>query len=310
MKKGFTLIELIVVIAIIGVLSGILLVTFGGSGESARAAHCMSNMRNLATACQTYAMENGHYPLAGNRIYLTMDESRGIKNAQAQYTEVPGWISTMTQGMFPGTSYRKGASVSMYSDVKEEVLYALTNGVLWKYVSGNRNTYVCPMHAKKCPKGVRPNWSYLMSAFFGWDNLSRPSGITSQGRQEYGQLKLADKRLLFSEVPFSHYNSWNPEGAGSGEETDAILQYSSSGLSSGDKGAAGGGSGNEEIGVNHLKGKNAFAHVAFADGHVEKLTVPMKGRKPDTTQMRELTGWLCAGYDVSFDGKKYQKVDN
>ena len=304
-RKGFSLVELIVVIGIIGVLAGVLLGVFSGSGDSAKAARCLSNMKNLAAACQTYAMEEHHYPLAGNRIYLSVDESRGIRNVQKKYTDVPGWVSQNTEGKYPGASYSRSTPISLYSEDLKESEYALTNGALYKYVSGNRSTYVCPQHVIKHGKAGRVNWSYLMNAYFGYDNLGRAStGV--YGRKEYGQLARADKILLFSEVPFSGYNSWQPEGSGGSTDTDAILNYSASGTSADQKGASGGG--NEEIGVNHIRKREAYAHIAFADGHVEKLRVPMKNGKPDTSQMRQLTGWLCTGTDVSFDGKRYTEV--
>ena len=309
MKKAFTLIELLVVIAIIGILAGTLIASFSGGSESARAARCLSNLKNLASACQTYGMSSGHYPLAGNRVYLEIDESRGVKNLQKKYTEVPGWISMMTQNYYPGASYRQATPVSMYSDNNDAVTYAFTNGVLWKYVSGNRNTYLCPSHVKKCGKRMTPHWSYVMSARFGWDSEGR-AGTQNSCRIEYGQLANADKTLLFSEVPFSGYNSWQPEGTSGTEDTDAILQYSSSGGASGEKGQNAGSGGNEELGVNHLKGRNGFAHVVYADGHVEKLLVPMSAKRPDTTQMKQLATWLATGIDVSFDGRQYKKMDN
>ena len=302
MKKAFSLVELIVVIAIIGILAGVMLGFLSGSGESAKAARCLSNMKNLAAACQTYAMEQHHYPLAGNRIYLSVDESRGIRNVQKRYSEIPGWVSTNTEGKYPGTSYSKATPISMYCEDQDQANYALTNGALWKYVSGNKSTYVCPQHALKRGKQARVNWSYLMNAKFGWDHLGRAS-TGSYGRIEYGQLARADRILLFSEVPFMNYNSWQPDGTGGTTDTDAILNYSSAGTSGG-----GNGNGNEEIGINHVRKREAHAHVAFADGHVEKLRVPMNGGKPDASQMRQLTGWLCTGADVSFDGKRYTEV--
>ena len=305
---GFTLVELLVVIGIIAVLAGVLIASLSGGTESARAARCLSNMKNLANACQTYGMQNDYYPLAGNRAYLSMDESRGVNSAQKRYTEVPGWISTMTQGFYPSTSYRKGSPVSLYCGDDVQALYALTNGALWKLVSGNRETYVCPAHAKRAGSATKVRWSYLMSARFGWDSKGK-AGSSGAGRVRYGSLANADKVLLFSEVPFSGFNGWQPEGEGGSEDTDAILQYSSSGVESSAPGANAGAGGSEELGVNHRVGRNGFTHVAFADGHVEKLQVPMKGKTPDTTQMRQLATWLATGTDVSFDGRQFKKLD-
>ena len=79
MKRAFSLVELIVVIGIIGVLAGVLFASFSGGTESARAAKCLSNMRNLAQAAISTAT-NGrkltwdtsyHYPLAGSRAVLS-----------------------------------------------------------------------------------------------------------------------------------------------------------------------------------------------------------------------------------------------
>ena len=307
MKKGFSLVELIVVIGIIAILSGVLLATFGGGTASARAARCLSNMKNLASACQTYAMGSHYYPLAGNVVYMQMVSERGGRFTR-NYKENAGWISANTQGKYPSTSYSAPEPVSMYSDDREASIYALTNGVLWKMVSGSRETYVCPEHAKKMGSGTQVNWSYLMNAAFGWDKAQRARSSADAGRTEYGKLARADKMLLFSEVPFMGFNSWQPEGTGGTTDTDAILQYAEGGLDSGSKGAYSGGGSAEEIGVNHKSGRHYFAHVAFADGHVEKLRVPMKGKVPDTSGFAELTSWLCAGYDVSFDGNKYDRV--
>ena len=314
-RKGFTLVELLVVIGIIAVLASVLIGTLSGSSDSARTARCLSNMKNLANACQTYGAACGFYPLAGNKVYMSIDESRGIRNIQKLYTEVPGWISTMTKDFFPATSYKKGMPVSLYCSQEEDTLFALTNGVLWHYVSGNRQTYVCPAHAKRGAGAKRgegsnslPQWSYLMSARFGWDSAGRAS-TANAGRIEFGTLNHADKILLFSEVPFNGYNTWQPEGESGTEDTDAILQYSASGADSGATGQNAGSGGTEELGVNHKKGKHAFTNVAFADGHVEKMRVPMRGTTPDTSQMSQLATWLATGTDVSFNGHSFQKVE-
>jgi prepilin-type N-terminal cleavage/methylation domain-containing protein/prepilin-type processing-associated H-X9-DG protein len=61
---AFTLIELMVVIAIIGILAALLLPTLGRSKASARSAACLSNLHQVGLALQLYVDENeNHLPL-------------------------------------------------------------------------------------------------------------------------------------------------------------------------------------------------------------------------------------------------------
>ena len=144
-------------------------------------------------------MSSYYYPRAGNLVYLKMKEESGNR-IQKEYREVAGWISSNSQNMFPSTSYSTPEVIGLYSSDREAASFALTNGVLWKYVSGSRETYICPEHAKQMGKhGITVNWSYLMNAYFGWNKKGRAASNIDSGRIEYGRLAKSDKTLLFSD---------------------------------------------------------------------------------------------------------------
>lgn len=58
---AFTLIELLTVVAIIGILAAIMLATLGKVRRTAQNAVCLSNMRQISTAMQLYANDHKRY---------------------------------------------------------------------------------------------------------------------------------------------------------------------------------------------------------------------------------------------------------
>jgi len=60
--NGFTLVELLVVIAVIGGLLGLLLPAVLGARESARRARCADNLREIGTALHGFQLSRGAFP--------------------------------------------------------------------------------------------------------------------------------------------------------------------------------------------------------------------------------------------------------
>jgi len=150
-RGGFTVTELMVVIAIIAIVVGLVFVAFPKITGGARASKCMANQRGIAMASVTYATDNktrlvsprtdpfgdvpmaNPFPLAGSYRHFWV---AGF-NAAAPFN----------QNLTTGTPQR-------------ETLNALRNGALWKY-TGNPDAYRSPFD----PTGrIR---SYALNAFVG-----------------------------------------------------------------------------------------------------------------------------------------------
>lgn len=314
-RKGFTLIEMLVVIGIIGILAAVMLGSFGGATESAKAAKCMTNMRNLAVAAHSYAMvDEGYFPAAGSYEYAA---DNGMHERKGWISWVhPGFKTPYVQdsrGKYPKQSQSSSAwaPVFVYEEGRkadyDRGRYALTNGALWAHCGRTAETYVCPKHKEVCSKQkLIPMWSYVMNSYFGcapktyktrsW-YAKQMTGLTST---KSGNPLGPDKVLMFAEVPFAaietKYGSMQNEvdlKGGGDFASDCTLQYYDGSWSG------------ETIGFNHRSGKNYMGHVAFADGHVEKLMLP---KNMDAGLAKNLTTWLCQGDEVSFSGKTYERV--
>ncbi|MEX0766264.1 MAG: prepilin-type N-terminal cleavage/methylation domain-containing protein, partial [bacterium] len=63
-ERGFTLIELLIVVAIIAILAAILIPNFLRARAQSQFAASKGNLKNLATALESYFVDRGSYPAA------------------------------------------------------------------------------------------------------------------------------------------------------------------------------------------------------------------------------------------------------
>jgi prepilin-type N-terminal cleavage/methylation domain-containing protein len=85
-ERGFTLIELMIVILVILVLAAILLPQFGLARERARKAVCVSNQRNLETAVAMWQTDNPSTNLTQGEMSATSVPLAGTLSGNPQYS--------------------------------------------------------------------------------------------------------------------------------------------------------------------------------------------------------------------------------
>ena len=66
-KKGFTLVEMLIVVVIIGILAAALLPRLMSAQASARDSARMSAIQQIATATAAYLQETGNYPTSNEK---------------------------------------------------------------------------------------------------------------------------------------------------------------------------------------------------------------------------------------------------
>ena len=309
-KKGFSLIELLIVIGIIAILGGVMLTKFSGSTDSALATSCLNNMRSLCNAVLAEASQDDYYPAAGPYKYLDVDPNSD------DYRK-----TLWTQGWIGQANGNKTVSC-YYTDEGVDQHYAITNGTIWRAMGGKKDAYVCPAHVKHCKRGKypAPAWSYAMNSFFGWDYGGKEAAGVSGYRRWYGSGQMqfsysskpykrnrpAEKVLLFAEIPFVQVQGLQTPNVTTSADAsnDMVLQYANDPDANAKANKAANGA-DEAIGFNHKVGNDYSAHVSFADGHCEKLMMPRGGNE---AMLISLTTWLCTGQEYTFNGNVYEKV--
>jgi prepilin-type N-terminal cleavage/methylation domain-containing protein len=92
MKRGFTLVELLVVIVIISVLAGLLIPAIVAALREARITDCMNNLRNIGQLTEVYRKScSAHYGLpdaTGARFHQALID-RGLAGRSAAIFQCP-----------------------------------------------------------------------------------------------------------------------------------------------------------------------------------------------------------------------------
>ncbi|MBW3568717.1 prepilin-type N-terminal cleavage/methylation domain-containing protein [Candidatus Parcubacteria bacterium] len=115
-SKGFTIVELLIVIVVIGILAAIVITTFVGVQKRARDSERKSDLQAMASQIEVYFADNGKYPTLDNmnNVSPTDFRTKNLKGLKAEALADPSNAATQTlTATVPGAS----STVRQYSYV-------------------------------------------------------------------------------------------------------------------------------------------------------------------------------------------------
>jgi general secretion pathway protein G len=85
--RGFTLVELLLVMTILAILAGIVLPKMAGRGEQARQTAAQTQIETFGTALGAYEVDNGNYPRGRDGLQALVVRPRDAINWHGPYME-------------------------------------------------------------------------------------------------------------------------------------------------------------------------------------------------------------------------------
>jgi prepilin-type N-terminal cleavage/methylation domain-containing protein/prepilin-type processing-associated H-X9-DG protein len=124
-RRAFTLVEMLVVIAIIAIMVALLLPALSRAKEAAARAVCLSNLQQLTQCWKNYCYDNNGW------MPYSMPDPSTLQTPSANWPFAPSQV--------PQVPWIAGASIGGGNN-----LDGLKKGSLWRYTGGRTGVYHCP----------------------------------------------------------------------------------------------------------------------------------------------------------------------
>lgn len=106
-RTGFTMVELMAVLIILGLLAGVVVKNFVGQTERAKVTTTKASLRQLASAVNQFYMDTNRYPTEDEGLYALIEPPSDVQNYQPggylDTTDVPtdGWGNEFIYELYP-----------------------------------------------------------------------------------------------------------------------------------------------------------------------------------------------------------------
>jgi len=177
-KRGFTLVELLVVITIIGILISLLLPAVQAAREAARRAQCNNNLKQVALASMNCESALKHFPAGGWAAYWVGNPDRGCGQAQ-----MGGPLYNILPYMEQSAVYSLQANKTG-TNLEAAALTMISTPIQAFYCPSRRQAKAYPQLTSESHNVPVNNTRYLYSAgaTAGVENITP---ITTCGRSDY-----------------------------------------------------------------------------------------------------------------------------